>query len=160
MPIPLQLMNQTSWTQNISFFSRGSDAAWLSRPGTLASADGIRKTIAEPYSDCVDPVCRMIQKPALNQEPSPGTLVRLEGRHSKNLPGKASVHQLGFADLLVALELLGESPEEIVLLGVQPLSTEWGTELTPPVMEALGRLPDLVIEQLQLWAVPAPSVRN
>ena len=47
-----------------------------------------------------------------------------------------------------------------MLLGVQPLSTEWGTELTPPVMEALGRLPDLVIEQLQLWAVPAPSVRN
>jgi hypothetical protein len=38
----------------------------------------------------------------------------------------ASVHQLGFADdLLVALELLGESPEEIVLFGVQPLSTEW-----------------------------------
>ncbi len=82
------------------------------------------------------------------------------GKALENLPGKASVHQLGFADLLVALELLGESPEEIVLLGVQPLSTEWGTELTPPVMEALGRLPDLVIEQLQLWAVPAPSVRN
>ncbi len=61
------------------------------------------------------------------------------------------MHQLGFADLLVALELLGESPEEIVLLGVQPLSTEWGTEVTPQVQDALERLPDRVIEQLEMW---------
>jgi hydrogenase maturation protease len=79
-------------------------------------------------------------------------VLRLEGKALKNLPGKASVHQLGFADLLVALELLGESPEEIVLLGVQPLSTEWTTELTPPVREALGPLLDAVIEQLKAWS--------
>ncbi len=81
-----------------------------------------------------------------------GRCVRLEGKALKNLPGKASVHQLGFADLMVALELLGELPEEIVLLGVQPLSTEWTTELTPPVREALGPLLDAVIEQLKAWS--------
>jgi len=86
---------------------------------------------------------RLLVIDALDVGEKPGTLVRIEGEALRNLPGKASVHQLGFADLLVALELLGESPKEIVLLGVQPLSTEWGTELTPPVSEAVSRLPDL-----------------
>ncbi len=78
-------------------------------------------------------------------------MVRLEGEALKNMPGKPSVHQLGFADLMVALELLGELPEEIVLLGVQPLSTEWSAELTAPVRDALNPLADIAIEQLQLW---------
>jgi hydrogenase maturation protease len=76
----------------------------------------------------------------------------VEGKALQNLPGKASVHQLGFADLMVALELLGESPEEIVLFGVQPLSTEWSAELTPTVREALGPLLEAVIEQLKVWS--------
>ncbi len=100
---------------------------------------------------------RLLVIDALDVGEAPGTLVRLEGNALRNLPGKASVHQLGFADLLVALELLGELPEEIVLLGIQPLSTEWGTELTAPVREALQRLPKLVIEQLELWRHPAPA---
>jgi hydrogenase maturation protease len=89
---------------------------------------------------------------ALDVGEAPGTLLRVEGKALKNLPGRASVHQLGFADLMVALELLGELPEEIVLLGMQPLSTEWTTELTPPAREALCPLLDAVIEQLKAWA--------
>jgi hydrogenase maturation protease len=94
---------------------------------------------------------RLLVIDAMDVGETPGTVVRIEGKALQNLPGKASVHQLGFADLLVALELLGESPEEIVLFGVQPLSTEWGTEVTPPVREGLDRLPDLVIQQLLEW---------
>lgn len=94
---------------------------------------------------------RLLVIDALDVGEPPGTLLRLEGKALRNLPGKASVHQLGFADLLVALELLGDLPEEIVLLGVQPLSTEWGAELTPPVREALDRLPSYVVEQLLSW---------
>jgi hydrogenase maturation protease len=95
---------------------------------------------------------RLLVIDALDVGETPGTVLRLEGKALKNLPGKPSVHQLGFADLLVALELLGESPEEIVLLGVQPLSTEWTTELTPPVREALEPLLDAVVEQLKAWS--------
>lgn len=94
---------------------------------------------------------RVIVIDALDVGEPPGTLVRLEGDALRHLPGKASVHQLGFADLLVALELLGESPEQIVLFGIQPLSIDWGTELTAPVRAALQRIPDLVIEQLRVW---------
>jgi hydrogenase maturation protease len=62
------------------------------------------------------------------------------------------VHQLGFADLMVALQLLGDSPGEIVVLGVQPESTDWSAELTPPVERALAPLVDCVVAQLQSWA--------
>ena len=94
---------------------------------------------------------RLLVIDALDVGEAPGTLLRLEGKALQNLPGKASVHQLGFADLMVALELLGELPEEIVLYGVQPQSTEWSTELTSPLREALGPLLDAVIEQLKAW---------
>ncbi|MGB6942693.1 MAG: hydrogenase maturation protease [Bryobacteraceae bacterium] len=100
---------------------------------------------------------RLLVIDAMDVGEPPGTLLRVEGKALQNLPGKASVHQLGFADLMVALELLGELPEEIVLLGVQPLSTEWGTEVTPGVQEALERLPDLVLEQLEMWRLKKPA---
>jgi hydrogenase maturation protease len=83
-------------------------------------------------------------------EPS-GTLLRFEGKALRGLPGKASVHQLGFADLMVALQLIGEPPGEVVVFGVQPESTEWSAELTQPVANALPLLVDSVIAQLKCW---------
>jgi len=100
---------------------------------------------------------RLLVIDALDVGEPPGTMVRVEGEALRNLPGKASVHQLGFADLLVALELLGDLPEEIVLLGVQPLSTVWSTELTTPVRAALDQLPDFVIDQLHHWTSQCPA---
>jgi hydrogenase maturation protease len=80
-----------------------------------------------------------------------GTIIRFEGKALQGLPGKASVHQLGFADLMIALQLLGDSPDEVVVFGVQPKSTEWDAELTPPVASALAPLVDLVVAQLDVW---------
>ena len=80
-----------------------------------------------------------------------GTVVRLEQKALDRLPGKPSVHQLGFADLMIALRLLGDTPDELVVIGVQPLSTEWSAELTAPVSAALDRLLEAVIEQLTSW---------
>jgi len=94
---------------------------------------------------------RLLVIDALDVGEPPGTLVRLEGNALRNLPGKASVHQLGFADLMVALELLGELPQEIVLLGVQPLSTEWGIDLSLPLAEALPRLCNAALDELRRW---------
>ncbi len=50
---------------------------------------------------------RLLVIDALDVGEPAGTLVKVEGEALRNLPGKASVHQLGFADLMVALELLG-----------------------------------------------------
>jgi len=96
---------------------------------------------------------RLLVIDAVDVGEPPGTLVRFEGKALDGLPGKASVHQLGFADLMVALQLLEEPPKEVVVLGIQPSSTEWSAELTTPVREALPMLLDAVIRQLDLWTL-------
>jgi len=80
-----------------------------------------------------------------------GTVLRFEGKALQGLPGKASVHQLGFADLMIALQLLGESPGEVVVFGVQPESTAWTAELTHSVADSLASLVDQVVAQLEAW---------
>ena len=94
---------------------------------------------------------RLLVIDAVDVGEEPGALIRLEGKALERLPGKASVHQLAFADLMVALKLLGECPEEIVLIGVQPGSTEWSAELTAPVQKTLNPLIELVVDQLRRW---------
>lgn len=95
---------------------------------------------------------RLLVIDAVDVGQTPGTLLRLEGRALEKLPGKPSVHQLGFADLMIAMKLLGESPEEVIVIGVQPQSTEWSAELTEPVRASLDALVAVVIAQLESWA--------
>jgi len=95
---------------------------------------------------------RLLVIDAIDAGEPPGTVIRFEGKALRGLPGKASVHQLGFADLMVALQLLGEAPPELVVLGVQPESTAWGAELTAPVEKALTPLLEQVIGQLKTWS--------
>jgi hydrogenase maturation protease len=78
----------------------------------------------------------------------PGALVRMSSQEVQTLPGKGSVHQLGVADLMVALRVLASRTPEVVLLGVQPASTEWGTELSPAVAAVLPALADAAIAEL------------
>jgi hydrogenase maturation protease len=94
---------------------------------------------------------RLLVIDAINAGEAPGTVMRFEGRALSGLPGKATVHQLGFADLMVAMRLLGEAPEDVVVVGIQPVSTEWSAELTPQVAAALPGLLEVVIEQLHSW---------
>ena len=117
-------------------------------PGVVLMDGGTQGLALLPH---ISTFQRLLVIDALDVGEAPGTLVRLEGAALQRLPGKPSVHQLGFADLMAALELLGELPGEIVLLGVQPLSIDWGTELTAPVRQTLDRLPSLVIDQLLAW---------
>ncbi len=79
---------------------------------------------------------------------SPGTIIRMTGSELSRLRGSGSVHQLGLADLMAALQVLAKQPPEVVLLGVQPASTDWGTTLSPAVESALGPLVETVLEEL------------
>ncbi len=78
----------------------------------------------------------------------PGTLVRMSSQELQTLPGKGSVHQLGVADLLVALRVLARQQPTVVLLGVQPTTTDWGTELSPAVGAVMGSLIEAAVAEL------------
>jgi hydrogenase maturation protease len=78
-----------------------------------------------------------------------GTCVRLAGDDvPMALETKLSPHQMGMKDLLAVARLMGQLPDEIVLIGVQPACLEMDTELTPPVAAALPILVAMVQTEL------------
>lgn len=81
----------------------------------------------------------------------PGTVMRFSGDVVSQLPPSKSVHLLSLIDLLEALKIRGQLPSEVVLLGVQPKFTGWGTTLSSPVESALDFLIESAILQLSLW---------
>lgn len=117
-----------------------------------SSHPSVAEIVPDPARAIVPIGCRrrLLVIDAVDVGKSPGMLLRFEGQALRGLPGKATVHQLGFADLLVALELIGESSGEPVVLGIQPKSTKWGSNLTEPVDQALGSLVSCAIVQLEL----------
>ena len=85
----------------------------------------------------------------------PGTVVRLAGDELGALPGNASVHQLGLADLLAALRITGQEPPEVVVLGVQPGSIALGTSLSASVASSMPQIVEETIAQLAEWSLVA-----
>ena len=53
--------------------------------------------------------------------------------------GGRSVHEVGLSDLLDIARLTGQLPERIALVGVEPLETDWGEELSSPVQGSSTR---------------------
>jgi hydrogenase maturation protease len=88
---------------------------------------------------------------AVDTGAAPGTLARFAGQELAGLPTSKSVHLLGLSDLINALRLMEAPPTEIVLLGVQPESTDWGTTLSPIVEDAQNNLVDAALKQLAQW---------
>lgn len=101
---------------------------------------------------CLYDSSRLLLLDAVDIGEQPGTLLRMAGDELRGLPCGASVHQLGVADLLATLPLVSETPREIVLLGVQPAWTDWGTELSAPVEAALEPLVEAAVKQLHVWS--------
>jgi hydrogenase maturation protease len=80
----------------------------------------------------------------------PGTCIRLTGEELPiALETKISPHQMGLKDLLSVARLLGHSPGEMVLIGVQPGSIEMDLDLTPEVAVMLQVLVDNVLDELK-----------
>lgn len=127
-------------------------------PGNVTLIDG--GTFGVELLAYVQDCSRLILLDAVDVGKKPGTLVRMTGDELRGFPCGASVHQLGVADLLATLPLVSDITREIVLLGAQPASTDWGTELTPPVAAVLEKLVDAAVEQLQMWSQEAALPRT
>jgi hydrogenase maturation protease len=101
---------------------------------------------------------RLIIVDAVETGSPAGTLVRLTGEEIPlALETKLSPHQMGLKDLLSVASLLGHSPVETVLWGVQPESIEMALELSGPVEAQLEPLVVKVLKELAAWGIEPES---
>lgn len=109
------------------------------------------ETLGLDLLDKVHGISHLLTLDAVDTGAEPGTLVRFAGPDLAGLPVSKSVHLLGFSDLMNVLRLMEAAPAEMVLLGVQPESTDWGTALTPVVESAKSQLADAALRQIEHW---------
>ncbi len=101
-------------------------------------------------------ITNLIMIDAVETGQKPGTCVRLCGQELPiALETKLSPHQMGLKDLLAVSELMGHSPKEMVLFGVQPGSVEMEIGLTAEVEAKLETLVTNVLNELANWGVSA-----
>jgi len=67
-----------------------------------------------------------------------------------------SVHQIGLVEVFTIAESLGRKVGEVVVLGVEPKSLEWGLELSPEVAAAVPQVVTLVLAELGIEQRGAP----
>lgn len=83
----------------------------------------------------------------------PGTVHRLDdvGRRpqSGNAGGSGGAHQMNAGDLLLTSMLLGELPERVAIVGIEPAVVRTGIELSPAVVAAIPAAVELADSLLQ-----------
>jgi hydrogenase maturation protease len=82
---------------------------------------------------------------------SPGTL-HMYGERAilRHAPGiRTGPHEPGLKEALLALKFAGRGPRTVTLIGVVPLRTTLGTELSAPVAAAVPRAIDALVALLE-----------
>ena len=85
-----------------------------------------------------------------------GTLKRVEGAEVPKFMGakKVSLHQTGFQEVLAMAEMLGDYPEHLLLVGVQPVELEdYGGSLRDQVKVQIEPAIEMVLEYLAGFGV-------
>lgn len=104
-------------------------------------------------------ITNLIMIDAVETGQKAGYCVRLCGRELPiALETKVSPHQMGLKDLLAVSELMGHTPKDMVLIGVQPGSIEMEIGLTTEVEAQLETLVSNVLTELANWGVAARPV--
>jgi len=88
----------------------------------------------------------------------PGTIKLIEGEDVPKFMGakKMSLHQTGFQEVLAMAEMLGQSPEHLLLVGVQPEQLEdFGGSLRDSTRRQIEPAIDAALEWLQQFDIHA-----
>ena len=85
----------------------------------------------------------------------PGTLVELRDSEVPVYFGlRVTPHQLGLSDVLATLELTGEAPDSVTVLGLVPDSLEMSLELSACIADRLGGLVEAARRELGRLGYP------
>ena len=91
----------------------------------------------------------------------PGTLVTMRGDRVPVYFGiRVTPHQLGLSDVLATLELSGEQPGSVTVLGLVPQSLEMSLELSQTMQERLGSLVEAAVDELARLGYPVRRIRE
>jgi len=91
----------------------------------------------------------------------PATMKRVENDEVPNFLGakKMSLHQTGFQEVLATAQMLGQYPQHLLLIGVQPEELDdYGGSLRPGVKAQIQPAIDMALRYLQAFGVSAETV--
>ncbi len=118
---------------------------WSAPEGTLVLDGGTLGLALLPY---LLEARRAILVDAVRTGDPPGTIFRLRGEDvAQAAAGKLSPHQVGVADLLDSVRLLGGGPEELVLVGIAPERIDLELGCSPDVESRIGDLVEAVVAE-------------
>ncbi|RTL47948.1 MAG: HyaD/HybD family hydrogenase maturation endopeptidase [Rhodocyclaceae bacterium] len=122
-------------------------------PEVLVMDGGTQGLYLLPY---VQQAKRMIVFDAIDYGLEPGALRLVENDQVPRFMGvkKMSLHQTGFQEVICAAGLTGRCPDEMLLVGVQPVELEdYGGSLRPAVKARIPEAVAIAAERLRQWGV-------
>jgi len=91
---------------------------------------------------------------AIRSDAQPGSVQRIDGdRLAGFFATRISPHQLGLSEVLANLELLGERPKRLTIIGVVPEALGLGTELSAAGRRGMEQSIDFILEDLAALGV-------
>jgi len=135
-------------------------AEWQLPPNVLVMDGGTQGLYLLPY---VQQAKRLIVFDAIDYGLEPGTMKRVENDQVPRFMGakKMSLHQTGFQEVIAAAEFTGQCPEEMLLIGIQPVELEdYGGSLRPQIKAKVPEALAIAVERLRQWGIevtPRPA---
>jgi hydrogenase maturation protease len=100
---------------------------------------------------------RVLIVDAIRFDAPPGTLLRLEGAQIPKAFGlKLSEHQVTLKETLALLDLIGGTPREVVVLGVQPERLAFAEPLSEAAEKAIPMVIAAIREKVERWRREEP----
>ena len=98
------------------------------------------------YSEAGD---KLIIIDAMKGGDRPGTIYRL---HPQDLTpearGALSVHELGVEQSLKMMNLIGNAPKEVTIIGIEPKEIDWGTEPSVDLQQKIPQIIKVVLKEI------------
>ena len=81
---------------------------------------------------------------------APGTVITLSGDEVPAFfQSRVSPHQMGLADTLAVLDLMGEKPADVTVIGAEPKDLDVGLELSDLVLKRVDELVELLVAKIR-----------
>jgi hydrogenase maturation protease len=98
--------------------------------------------------DYLEPADKLVIIDAAEAGGVPGAIYRFRPDDVTLETGEAiSLHELGLVSSLKMMSLLGKTPPEVIIIGIQPKEIAWGMELSPELKEKVPEIVKAVLKE-------------